>query len=189
MIVTSRPMYGSRERTLQSSDHVPDEGPGDPTASRGGNDVHAPEPGGKLAMRFHVVVGQRGGADRLPIIQGDDGHRDPIGIHPGPDMVEPAIDSPTRVMMSPLAEVPLRHDRRKVRAVGKRLDPRATADQLTVSTALPGYFRAMRSAATCAISLHGRSTLMWGASWPAATRSASRRRPTAAGSWPSSAKT
>lgn len=60
--------------------------------------------------------------------------------------------------------------------------------QASVSTALPGYLRAIRSAATCAISVHGRSTLMCGASWPAATRSARRRRPIAAGSLPSSAK-
>ena len=58
----------------------------------------------------------------------------------------------------------------------------------SVSTALPGYLRAIRSAATWAISVHGRSTLMWGASWPAATMSARRRRPIAAGSLPSSVK-
>src|SRR6266851_2509783 len=60
--------------------------------------------------------------------------------------------------------------------------------QASVSTALPGYLRAIRSAATCAISVHERSTLMCGASWPAATRSARRRRPIAAGSLPNSAK-
>ena len=61
-------------------------------------------------------------------------------------------------------------------------------DHSTVSTALPGKRRAIKSCATCAMSFHGRSRLTCGASWPAATRSASRRRPTDAGSLPSSVK-
>ncbi len=54
----------------------------------------------------------------------------------------------------------------------------ATA-QWRVRTALPGKRRAMRSWATWAISVHGCSTLTWGASWPAATKST--RRPEADG--------
>src|SRR4030095_6348007 len=73
-------------------------------------------------------------------------------------------------------------------AGGGLYGPGVASAQPSVSTALPGYLRAIRSAATWAISLHGFSTLMCGASWPAATRSASRRSPTAAGSLPSSVK-
>ena len=136
-------------------------------------------------MRLHVVLSERGGADWFPpIVLGNDGHRDSIGIHPGPDMVEPAVDGTARVVMSPLAEVPLRHDRRKVRAFGKRLDPRATADGAYRATPKAAVFQRGSSEASSRSRTRRRS-------WPAAVSAQNQRAissPPAAGfiaMWPS----
>ena len=76
-----------------------------------------------------------------------------------------------------------------VEALGRQgLALDSNGHQSTLSTALPGKRRASRSCATCAISVHGRSTLMCGASCPEATSSASRRSPTDAGSCTNSVK-
>jgi hypothetical protein len=65
-------------------------------------------------MRLHVMFGKGSGADGFPfIVQGDNGHRDSIGIHSRTDVVEPIVDGAAGIEMSPLAEVPLRNDGRK----------------------------------------------------------------------------
>ena len=52
-------------------------------------------------MGLHVIFSERGGADgKPPIVQGDDGHGDSIGIHSCPDMVEPTVVGATGIEMS-----------------------------------------------------------------------------------------
>jgi hypothetical protein len=69
------------------------------------------------------VFNQRGGANGLsPSVQGDDSHRYAIGIHTCSDVIEPAVDRPAGIEVSPFVEVPLRDDPCKVGAISKRDD-------------------------------------------------------------------
>src|SRR2546421_1730624 len=100
-----------------------DQGAGDPMASRRGNDVDAAKPRRKLRMRLHVMFDDRGGADRVfGFIHRDDGNRNPGGVHACPNMVEPTVDRPASIEMSPFVELPLRDDWRPSWMLRERAD-------------------------------------------------------------------
>jgi hypothetical protein len=105
-----------------STDHeIADKSAGDSTAPRGWNDIDAPEPWREFRVGFHVMFSKRRGPDSFTsIAKRHNRHGDAIGIHSCPDMVEPAMDSPARIEVPPLVEVPLRKDGREVRAVSER---------------------------------------------------------------------
>ena len=82
---------------------MPNEGAGNSTSSGDRNDVDAPEPRSKFRMRLHVMFGKRGGPDWISYrVEDDDGHRTSIDVHSCAKVVQPTLDSPARVEMSPL---------------------------------------------------------------------------------------